>query len=91
MSEADKKRECEHEWLHNRPLRPGEPGPPELDQVRYLYGLAPAYAKSVEVSGDSAIVVLRKPDTDEEREVRLVEEDGRWLVHWVEIGELISP
>ncbi len=91
QSEADKKRECEVEFLHGYPLDPGAPGPPELAEVKHLDGLAPAIVENVEVSGGSATVVLRQPKTDERRHLRLVEEDGRWLVYEVEVGELISP
>jgi hypothetical protein len=88
---AAKKRECEDGLLRDHPLHPGAPGPPEPAQVKRLDGLAPAVVKSVEVAGDSATVVLRAPRTGEQRRIRLVEEDGRWLVYEVEVGELIGP
>jgi hypothetical protein len=91
MTEADKKRECEHAWSHNHPLQPGAPGPPELEQIRHLFGLAPAVVQSTEISGDSATVVLRNPENGARRHVRMRLEEDRWLVYEVEIGELISP
>lgn len=97
MSERDKKQECEVGYANAHPLQPGgpgpnkTPGPPELGEVKYLYGLKPAVAQSVEVSGDSATVIVRKAKTGERRHVRLTEEDGRWLVYEVEVGELLGP
>lgn len=91
MTEADKKRECESGWSHNHPLQPGAPGPPELGQVKHLFGLAPSVVQSTELSGDSATVVLRNPRNGAHRHVRLRLEGNRWLVYEVEIGELISP
>jgi hypothetical protein len=91
MTEADKKRECERGWSHDHPLQPGAPGPPELGQIKHLFGLAPAVAQSTEISGDSATVVLRDPENGAHRHVRLRHEGDRWLVYELEIGELISP
>lgn len=91
MTEADKKRECERTWSHNHPLQPGAPGPPELEQIKHLFGLVPAVVQSTELSGDSATVVLRSPKNGARRHVRMRFEEDRWLVYEVEIGELISP
>ncbi|MGH2973657.1 MAG: hypothetical protein ACRDLL_02145 [Solirubrobacterales bacterium] len=90
-TEADKKRACEEGHLNEHVLNPGGPGPPELEEERHLFGLAPAVAQNVEISGDAATVLIHKPHTDERRHIRLTEEDGRWLIYEVEIGELISP
>jgi hypothetical protein len=91
MTEVDKKRECESRWTHNHPLQPGASGPPELGQIKHLFGLAPAVAQSTELSGDSATVILRSPTNGARRHVRLRHEGDRWLVYEVEIGELIAP
>jgi hypothetical protein len=91
MTEADKKRECESGWSHNHPLQPGAPGPPELGEIKHLFGLAPSVVQSTETSNDSATVVLRSPTNGARRHVRLRLEGNRWLVYEVEIGELIGP
>lgn len=92
MTEADKQRECERNWNHNHPLRPGTSGPPELGQIKYLFGLAHAEVQSItDITDDSATVTLRNPRNGARRQVRMRLEDDRWQVYELEIGELIGP
>ena len=90
MTEADEN-EIESGWSHNHPWQSGAPGPPELRQIKHLFGLTPSVVQSTELSGHSATVVLRNPRNGAHRHVRLRLEGNRWLVYEVELGELISP
>jgi hypothetical protein len=90
MTEADKKRECETGWQHARPLQPGAPVPPEMHQVKILFGLPEAVVASTEDTGRHATVILRDPKSGEHREIWLLREGSDWQVSFEEIGELLG-
>lgn len=83
-TEAEKKRECETEWRQARPEgsygRYYHGGHGEMETVKRWYGLGAAEPESAEIAGETAVVELRDPATDQHREIRMVEEEGRWLV-----------
>jgi hypothetical protein len=80
-------------WQHARPLQPGAPVPPEMHQVKILFGLPEAVVASTEVRGRDgrhAKVILRDPKGGEHREMFLVREGSDWQVDYEEIGELLG-
>jgi hypothetical protein len=83
-TEADKKRECEVDWEWEHPKSPAPRygrAAPEPATVKRWYGLSATEPMSAAISGETAIVMLRDPSTDQHREIRLLESGDRWVVY----------
>lgn len=92
-TEADKKRECEVGWRHADPAQPPGLGlgPGEMQTVKRWWGLSATEPESGEISGETAVVMLRDPRTDQHREIRLLEEEDRWVVYRESVEHRYGP
>jgi hypothetical protein len=83
-TEAAKKRECEVNWEWEHPDSPAPRygrATPEPNTVKRWYGLSATEPVSALIKDGWAIVWLRDPQTDQHREISLLESGDRWVVY----------
>jgi hypothetical protein len=61
-----------------------------METVKRWWGLSATEPDGAEISGETAVVMLRDPRT-EHREIRLLEEEGRWVVYEENVEHRYGP